>query len=538
MNIWTLLLDVVVLLGAGALLGALAERLRQSALVGYLLAGMLLGPHVLHLVRSGEEVLAVSELGVALLLFAIGLEFSWTRLRSLGRVALGGGTVQVLATGAVGSGVAVLLGVAPGPAVALGGMLALSSTASVLRVLAARDEDETPHGEAALGVLLVQDMAVVPLVLLVTVLSDGGGPADMLATLARTTLIGAGLVLGLWFVFHLGVPALLSSAPVAGNRELPLLVAVVSGLGSGVVAHAAGVSPALGAFVAGMVLAESPFAVQARADVSGLKTLLLTLFFTSVGMLADPLWIGSHLGLVLITLAGVLVVKAGLVWLSLRLTGSGPGTALAGAVCLAQTGEFSFVLADVARGRLLDQRLFLLVVSTTVLSMLVTPTLVGLAPALARRSRRRDQPQALPEDEGPLTLLVGFGPTGRALGEQLAAEGTRLVVIDRDPRAVGQAMERGLTTMLADASHPEVLEHAGVERARCVLVTTPSLAAALDIVRAARRLGPGARVLVRARHHTSRSALEAAGADLVIDEEHETGRLMARAYADLNLPGS
>ena len=201
----------------------------------------------------------------------------------------------------------------------------MSSTASVLRTLASRGEVESVHGERALGVLLVQDVAVVPAVLIVTVLNEGGTAQEVWATILRTAGIGLALVVALYVIFNHVVPRLLSTSPMRANRELPILVATVSGLGSGVVAHSAGVSPALGAFVAGMLLAESPFAIQVRADVSSLKTLLLTLFFTAIGMLSDPVWIASNAVLVATVVAGVVLFKAAIVFGALRLFGA-PGT--------------------------------------------------------------------------------------------------------------------------------------------------------------------------------------------------------------------
>ena len=194
MEIWQVLLDVVILLGAGALLGALFERFRQSAIIGYLVAGVLLGPNALHVVQSREEVLAVSELGVALLLFAIGLEFSWTRLRSMGRIALGSGALQVAGTTVVGWAVARMAGLGNDTALTLGAVGALSSTACVLRVLTARGEVQSIHGERAVGILLVQDLAVVPLVLLVSVLTEGGTPSELVASLARMLVVSLLLI--------------------------------------------------------------------------------------------------------------------------------------------------------------------------------------------------------------------------------------------------------------------------------------------------------------------------------------------------------
>lgn len=537
MGIWQVLLDVVILLGAGALLGALFERFRLSALIGYLLAGALLGPNAFHLIQSSDEVLAVSELGVALLLFAIGLEFSWSRLRAMGSIALGSGVLQVAATTAVGAGVAALAGLGASASLTMGAIAALSSTACVLQVLNLRGEVESMHGERTIGILLVQDMAVVPFVLVLSVLADGGNTQEVLWGVMRTAAIGLALVAALYLLFNYLVPLLLASGPVHANRELPLLVAVVSGLGSGVLAHAAGVSPALGAFVAGMLLAESPFAVQVRADISSLKTLLLTLFFTAMGMLSDPSWIASNALLVLAVVLGVIVCKTAIVWTALRPFGTRGRTALATGISLAQVGEFSFVLAALARGRLLDEDAFLLVVSVAIVTMILTPSLAGNARLLAARLIRRTVPAVRDSDEKEetteLAIVVGYGPAGRAASERIAERGSRLVIIDQNPDAARDAKLLGFRAVTGDARYGEVLEHAGLREAAFVVVTTPGADIALDIVRYVRQHAPGAQVLVRARFHRSLPELTRAGAHVVVDEEHEVGRRIAEAYLEI-----
>ena len=537
MDIWAVLLDVVFLLGAGALLGGLFERMGQNAIIGYLLAGALLGPNVSHLVESGDEVLAVSELGVALLLFTIGLEFSWTHLRGMGRPALGSGTLQVVVTMALGALIASAAGLGVAGAIAVGAMCALSSTAGVLRLLTARAELESMHGDRALGVLLVQDLAVVPLVLIVSVISDGGSLLEVLEGVLRTAGVGVLLVGGLYVTFHHAVPQMLSAAPVHASRELPLLIAVVSGLGSGVVAHAAGVSPALGAFVAGMLLAESPFATQVRSDVSSLKTLLLTLFFTAVGMLTDPAWIASNALMVACAVLLVVLGKTAIVWGCLRLFGTRGRTALAAGLCLGQLGEFSFVLADIARERILDEQAFMLIVSTTVITMALTPILVSHAPALAARLARERAPlrrRLLGEPEEPAAVIViGFGPCGRAAAERIAELGGHVVVIDQNPAATRDARHLGYRTVTGDASAAVVLDHARLRSAAFVVVTVPGATTALGIVDYVRRAAPSAQLLVRGRFHRSLPSLRAAGAHVVVDEEHEVGRLIAETYEEV-----
>jgi CPA2 family monovalent cation:H+ antiporter-2 len=534
-DIWELLLDVVILLGVGAVLGGLFERMRQSAIIGYLLAGVLLGPNVLHLIRSGDEVLALSELGVALLLFTIGLEFSWARLRSMGWIALGSGTVQVVGTTALGAGAGAIAGLGLAGSIAIGAICALSSTASVLRVLTAQGEVESVHGGRALGILLVQDIAVVPLVLIVSVLSEGGSTQQIFWGVLRTAGIGAALVAALYVVFYHLVPRLLSAGPMHTNRELPLLVAIVSGLGSAVVAHSAGLSPALGAFVAGLLLAESPFATQVRADVSSLKKLLLALFFTAMGMLTDPAWIASNALLVGSVVAVVVLGKPAIVWAALRLFGARGQTALAAGICLGQLGEFSFVLADIARGQILDDNAFMLVVSTTVITMALTPYFVNNAPMLAALVKGASATRELsgkPERSGSV-IIIGFGPAGRAAAERIAELDCHVVVVDQNPAAAQDARRLGYSAVTGDACYAEVLDHAGLREAACVVVTVPAAAAALRIVTDVRLSAPAAQLLVRARFHRSFAELSTAGAHVVVDEEHEVGRQIAKAYEDM-----
>ena len=270
MSLWTALLDVLILLLAAMLLGSLCERLKQSALLGYLLAGTLLGPNALDWMPNHTAVATIAELGVALLLFTIGLEFSWRRLRSIGPIALGGGTVQVLLTGGLTAGVCLALGLGGRPALAVGAMIALSGTDSVLRLLVSRAEIDGVHGRHALGILLLQDIAVVPLVLVVTALGgeDSSSVAQIGYGIGRAVVVAAVLVGALFLLLNYLVPLLLNTEQAARNRDLPILLAIVTGVGTAWVSHTLGLSPVLGAFIAGLLLAESPFATQIRADIA------------------------------------------------------------------------------------------------------------------------------------------------------------------------------------------------------------------------------------------------------------------------------
>lgn len=544
MGSWTTLGDVLLLLTGGFLLGAVAERLRQSAILGYLAAGMLLGPHVLHWVETQEEVTLLAELGVALLLFSIGLEFSWQRLRRTGAAGLLAGSLQVVLTIAIAAGALVSFGMGLRAALAMGAILALSSTAYVLRVLASRGEIDSPHGRMAVGVLLAQDVAVVPLVMGVSLLAGGGSGGEMLVELLKLLGYALLLVLAIWLLFTHVVPRLLGAEVLRRNRELPLLLAVASGLGSALGAHALGLSPALGAFLTGMMLASTPFATQVRADVGSLKTLLLVLFFGSIGMLGDPAWIVAHVPLVLLFVTGTVLGKGLVIMALLRLIRTPLPTALAAGLALAQVGEFSFVLADLSRGSLLDDEFFQLVVSVTIVTLALTPYLVAGGPRLvALWTRRRGVTVPAEEsggDESPRdhALVIGFGPAGQSVAFALAGYLPEVEVIDLNPHLLAEARRHGYRTHLGDATHPEVLEQAAIHRALAIAVTLPDPDTVRRVVEQARALSPGARVFARSRYRRHAESLRSAGAHAVVDEEEQVGvALAAKLVEELERAG-
>ncbi|UYV13836.1 MAG: cation:proton antiporter [Phycisphaera sp.] len=538
MGSWSVLLDVLLLLSTATALGIACACLKQSPIIGYLAAGTLMGPNVLGFVGSGDEVEILAELGIALLLFTIGLEFSWRRLIGLGRVAIGGGFLQVLVTLLLVASVCLLVGVPVRSAWALGAIIALSSTACVLRLLVSRAEIESHHGRHALGILLVQDAAVVPLVLLVALLGGEGGLVDAGWALARVIGGAAVLVGGLYVILRYGMPWLLRLDAMRHSRDLPILVAVVVGLGAAWASHEFGLSPALGAFVAGMLLAASPFATQVRADVASLQTLLVTLFFGSIGMLGDPAWLIENLGMVVGVVAAIIVGKAVIVWAVLRGLGLAHESALMAGLCLAQVGEFSFILAMSARGTLISDDTLRLLVSATIISLFLTPYLVSTAPWLAPRiiaSLRRIRLVSAPappvgtpatESAGRI-LVVGFGPAGQAVGRMLAGHDREVVVLDLNFQAIKAAQAMGLVGHVGDATHEDVLHHAGVRAADTVVVTIPDPAMAERIVRLVRVTAPDAYIIARARYHRFVEEIRASGAHELVDEEAITGTRLA-----------
>ncbi|MCG8407439.1 MAG: cation:proton antiporter [Phycisphaerales bacterium] len=539
MNLWTALLDVLILLAAAMLLGGLCELLKQSAILGYLLAGILLGPNALNWMPNHKAVATIAELGVALLLFTIGLEFSWRRLRALGRTAVVGGTLQILVTGLLTVGCCIPLGLSGRTSVVLGAIVALSSTACVLRLLVDRAEIDSVYGRNALGILLLQDVAVVPLVLMVTILAGEGSAETLWWEIGRSIGLAA-LLVGLFYVvFNYVVPRLLSVRQVVRNRDLPILMAMTTAIGASWLAHEVRLSPALGAFVAGILLAESPFATQIRADVSSLRALFVTLFFSSVGMLADPAWAVQNVGVLLAVVAAILVGKTLVTSAVTRCLNPSTPHAFATGICLAQVGEFSIVLALVAQnGALLDHNLSNLVVSAAIATLFLTPYLVGLAPHAIRmfaatgRGKSGIAQSEVTADASDAVknriVIVGFGPAGQCVTEVLMKEHqSDMVVLELNRRSASVAKGLGLRTYIADATSPGVLDHIGIATAEVVVVTVPDPTSALRITELVRSLAPNAVIIVRARYHIRRWELALAGATVIVDEEEQVGRRIA-----------
>lgn len=535
MDLWTSLLDILITLAGAMLLGGICARLRQSPLLGYLLAGTLLGPNALDLLPSHTAVSSIAELGVALLMFTIGLEFSWRRLRAIGAIALGGGTVQMLLTGTLAAFVASLAGLNTGASVAVGITIAFSSTAAVVRLLAARAELDAVYGRNAVGILLLQDIAVVPLLLVISLMSGGGSAGQIGWTMMRAIGLGTVLFGALHLVLNHVVPPLLRGRTAASNRDLPILLAIVTALGSAWASHALGFSPVLGAFVSGMLLAESPFATQIRADIVPLQTLFVTLFFSSIGMLIDPAWaVGNWLLLstvVIAVLAGKTAVTTG----ATALFRSPLAQSVATGLVLAQVGEFSLVVAVVAKaGQLLSEHVFNLVVAALTVTLFITPYLVAIAPRVATLVGRvsthtGDSLQRMageyptPGISGHL-VIVGFGPAGQRVAESLMGNPSLpILVVDLYPSNAEHAEAYGLETYIGDATREEILERAHVRTAAAVAITVPDPNHARHIVQLVRSLSPDVVVVVRSRYHIHRWQLDVVGAHAVVDEETEVG---------------
>jgi CPA2 family monovalent cation:H+ antiporter-2 len=531
---WETLARLVTLLGVAAGLGVLLRRLGQNAIVGYLLAGVLLGPTGAGLIGRGQELRGVSELGVALLLFSIGLEFSFSRLRQIGAVAIVGGSAQVLLTMFAIVGILRTAGLGFDESVAIGAAIAMSSTAVVVRVLMDRAELDSRHGRTAVGILLTQDVAVVPLLLATDAVAENlSGPEALLRFAWKTAAIGAASVL-LWLMMRYIAPALFAQALLSRNRELQVLAAACASLGAAAGANAVGISPAIGAFAAGVVLAESPFAAQMRADLTPLAAVFVATFFASVGTIVN-VPAGRQVGYVVLAAAGVLAIKTVIVALIVWAFQRSIRVALATGLALSQVGEFTFVLADNGNRRgLIDAAALEFLVAVSLVTLVATPYVITAAPRLVavflRRFRvhlRRGLEPAPAGNRSDRVVVIGYGPAGQQVVTGLQRAGLPFLILEFNPNTVS-AYSSSLPIELGDATEPEILRHMGVRHSRAVVVTIPDPSASRVIVERVTRIAPQVPVIVRARYHQFAAMLEQAGATSTVDEEQIVGSEMAK----------
>lgn len=534
MDLWTFLMELVMLLSGAFLLGALAQRLRQSPIIGYLLAGTIIGP----LLFNAGAVNQAAELGVSLLLFSIGLEFSLKRLRQMGGMAFGGGTLQVVGTLAL---VALVMNRPTGwpMALTLGAVVALSSTAVVMRVLVDRTEVDSVRGRTCLAILLLQDIAIVPLVIMVSLLGAGSPGVHIGLHILKICAAALGLGLACYILLSHLVPKMLSVQGLFANRELTVLLAIAVGLGAAWAAHALGISPALGAFLAGILLGESPFATQIRADIGALRTIMVTLFFASVGMLAKPLWFIAHIHWIASAAVIIFLFKTVVLYVVCRLFRLDRRHALATGITMAQIGEFSFVLVTAGRaGGVLSENAFDLMVSTIIVLMFAAPYMVSYAFALGDRilgafSRKAYTPA--PAGERPAAcqvIVVGLGPAGREVVRHLKGRQMSPVAIDINPQSRVTARKLGIKVHLGDAANEEILAHAGVSNAYMAVVTLPGPTDSIHAVEILKRMRPDLPVAVRCRYNRHVADMKKAGANIIVDEETMVGHSLGHKIAD------
>ena len=515
------------LVAIAALGVAVADRLRLPAIVGFVVIGALVGPHGLGIVDDPDRATSLAELGVVFLLFEIGLELPVERIRHFFREALVAGGLQVALTLVAGWVVAMALGVSGPGAWVMGALVAMSSTALVMGLLNDRGEIDAPHGQLSLGILLFQDLCIVPFLLAVPLMaatrSSGWTP---LAWAVGQALLALGL---LFASARLGLPRLLDRAARTRSRELFALLALTVVLGSALAAEFLGLTLAVGAFIGGLALSASPYSHQLFAEVMPLRGILLGVFFTAVGMLVD---LGAALDAwdaVALYAIGVIVLKfAVIAFVVAVILRQGARRGVLTGVALAQTGEFSFVLAASALAAgLLASELYQIFLAGSVLTLIATPFLIQLSPRLAiaagRLARDADpstQPELpVPEAHG---VLIGFGLAGQQVARVLRARGVPTLAVEMNPHSVRTALARGESVIYGDATRRALLERIGLDRARLAVVAVSDPLATREIVGLIRSMAPQLTIIARTRFVQEIDALEAAGATAVVAEEFES----------------
>jgi CPA2 family monovalent cation:H+ antiporter-2 len=541
---FSILVELVIILAASVFIIFVSHKIKVPPVVGFLLTGILIGPGGFSLVKDTQTVDVLAEIGVVMLLFMIGLEFTLDRLKRIQRNFWVGGGLQVVLTTAASVLVLGLLHVPIKEAVFYGFLVSLSSTAVVLKILSDRGETDTPQGQISLGILIFQDLAIVPMIALVPVLANVRS-ASFGAILVRF-LVSAAAIGAVFASARFLMPRVLHLIVRTRIREIFLIASLFVCLGMALLTSSLGLSLALGAFLAGVVISESEYSHQVVSDILPFRDVFNSLFFISVGMLlhVGDAWRSRAVvaGLVL----SILILKALVVVLTVRILGFGSRIAWLTGLALAQVGEFSFVLAGVGRANgLLPQAIFQVFLASSILTILATPFLIQASPVLASKAPKPlrwngrgpapvDKAKKRTEDH---VIIAGYGLNGRNLAHVLGEAGVGYVVLDLNPEAARAAAARGDTLIFGDVSSRTILREAGIDRARAIVFAISDPATTRRGVRAAREMAGDVFIIVRTRYASEIDELYALGADDVIPEEFETSvEIFTRVLERFHIP--
>ena len=527
----TILRDLLVIFAVAVTVVALLHRAGVPTIAGFILAGTIAGPRALGLIEDTHQVEMLAEIGIALLLFGIGLELSLQRLRRLWKPILIGGALQVSLTILTATLIAKALGLPMASAIFLGCLLATSSTAIVLRGLMHRGELDAPHGRLTLGILVFQDLCVVPIILVIPWLSGSSDPETSIpAALLKTIAVLVGTLLAARII----VPKLLNLIAKTRQRDLFALSVFLVCIGTAWIVSEAGVSLALGAFFGGLVIASSRYRHQALAELIPFREVFTSVFFISVGMLLDPQILWTHRGPVLLLLLAILGGKALIVFISGVIMRLPLRVSILAAFALAQVGEFSFVLAHAAEGtNLIEPGLANNLLAATILSMLITPLTLAAGPHLAAGVGRfrtltrlldvnpaADARKSVDRWQGHV-IIAGYGVAGQELAKSMKKCSIPYLVVGLNSENVRHAIAAGHPAYFGDVTSAEVLEHLRADQAQELVIVINDPNAAERAVAAARRVAPNLHIVVRSRYLGDMEPLLAAGASKVIPAELE-----------------
>ncbi len=549
------LLDLGVAVGVALIGGAIAVRLRQPAVVGYLVAGIIIGPATPGFVGDVERIAVLADVGVVLLLFALGVEFSIRGLQRVRRVAIPGGTIQIVLTLLIGAAIMIGLGAGAQEAFVVGACLSLSSTLVVLKALIDRGEMDSLHGRAAIGWSIVQDIATIVFIVALPPIAGGDVVFPFLLALAKAALF---LALA-YLVGTRLLPWAFSAVARLGSSELFLLAVVATALLTAFVSSAVfGLSIALGAFVAGVLVSESELSHQAAAEVTPFRDLFAVLFFVSVGMLVDPAALAAEIGIVALLVVVAIVGKGVLTGALARGLGMPRRSAILLGAAMAQVGEFSFILAEDALGLgLMDERGYNLILGTAVVTIILSPFVLRAADAIVDRTETADDRDAVagaaaalvidptpgpavplsrseaaidPDEDArrPTIVVLGAGRVGRVVVRAARRRGFRCLVVDRDPQRLEEVAALGAVTLFGDAASPEILRRAGLDRARVLVVTIGDPLTVRLATERSLRINPRVAIAARTRGLREIDVLRTLGVNRLADPEAEAAFELAR----------
>lgn len=524
-----LLEEVMVIFGLSIIVLLICHRLHIPSIVGFLLTGVICGPFGLGLVKLNEDVQTLADLGVILLLFAVGMEFSIRKLLKHTQLFFVGGGFQVVATAFAGFAIAYLLGRPIGESIFLGFLLSLSSTAIVLRILDKHLETTTPHGKVTMSILIFQDIVAVPMMLMTPFLA--GSAMNIETSFLYTLGVGTLLLIGVFIAALKLVPILMHLIARTKSRELFLLTTLCLCFSVAWVTASMGLSLSLGAFLAGLIVSETEYRNEAIEDIVPFQDVFTSFFFITIGMLLDIEFIYQNPILVLLTTLGVIALKATLGSIATFMVGMPIRTAIIVGLSIAQVGEFSFVLArsgmEAGLASAFHYQLFLAI---AVLTMALTPSLMQLAPKLAYWTHNLPLPHKVLHGFHPIksddlvkmsdhVVIIGYGIPGQMLAHSCRVANIPFVVIELDPMKVKNERAKGVHIYYGDATHSSVLKQAGVEQAKAVVVLTNENAATMKVLDHTRKLNQGAYVVLRTRYVEEMKGLFNHGADEVIPDE-------------------
>lgn len=543
---YAFLKDISILFGLALVTVVLFRKLYLPSIIGFLVAGILAGPHAFAVINNAHEVERMAEIGIVLLLFTIGIELSLKELMRIKHLLLWGGGLQVGVTIMAVIAVAMASGYAGRQSIFFGCLAALSSTAIVIKLFIDAGEADTPHGRLAMGILIFQDLCIVPMVLLTPLLAGAG---ENLQGMLTVLVKAATVILAAHYGSRFLVPWIFKQIVKTRSRELFILTIIFIGLGTAWLTSLAGLSLALGAFIAGLAISESEYSHQAMSDIIPFREAFLSLFFISVGMLLDPLILLKYPLLITGLVITILVIKSLITTGAALALGVPLRIAIITALSLAQIGEFSFVLSQAGvKAGLLNPELYQIFLAASIATMSLTPACLRFAGPLAdyvvgvlphRLSRGRG---VLAKHEKPLTIsdhiiIVGYGVNGRNLARVLTKVQIPYVVIETNPFTVRKETKKGHHIQFGDASKPEVLQHARIEQARGMVVAISDAATSRRVAALARQLNPALHVIVRTRYLLEVEPLYKLGVNEVVPEEFETSvEILSRVLRNYLVP--